>query len=428
MKLNHLSALILASLFFFSCNKQPIANSLLTSSRSGETEDTTSTSDDGDLDIQPDNSTITVKIDDSDKVEITGSCKDLDRKKNRIIVEVFAGDNETVDPYISNSVSDLCQNVTENAGLVAGTPCFWVTKGVGLIEDANLPTQRSFPQCHGGRFGFAFRLGKILVTPPPDPNRKYTVRFKIRTLDGLLSDSAYSRVSVARELNTPVIDSAAYSVTPTTLQCNVKMSPARYNFGILHTLTRTITDAAGTVGAPLTIFANFTTSGITDGSSAFSFNDMPNGLTNIILQGATYNYTLTSIENNFSYITTPPTPTAVSEAVTCKNSQGQNFTDTLKLSPTPPPPTAGTCYLQLQTRANPNWPSAVAYEWGYNVTATWVGPDSSAQGAHIAATCGNVTACTQGGLASGPTYFFAVREVSGGFVGRWSDVFSCKPP
>lgn len=430
MKLNHISALLIAMFLFIGCSKQPIGNSLLSSAKSGDLpDDSTTTSDDGELDIQPDNSAITVYVDNSDKVEITGNCKDLDRKKNRIIVEVFAGDDETFDPYISNSVSDLCQNVTNDAGLFAPlAKCFWVTKGIGLIEDANLPTQRSFPQCHGGRFGFSVKLGKILVPAIAGPNTKYTVRFKLRTLDGILSDSTYSRVSVARELNTPVIDSATYSVAATTLQCNVKTSPARFNFGVLHALTRTITDAAGTVGPPLTIYSNISTILIADGSSVFSWNDTPNGTTNIILQGATYNYTLTSTETNFSYILTPPTPTAASNPLTCKNSLGQGFTDTLRLSPTPPAPLAGTCYMQLLSRANPNWPGAVAYEWAYNTTSNWVGADSSAQGAGIPATCGNVTACTQAGLAAGTTYYFAVRETSGGFVSKWSDVFSCRPP
>ncbi len=414
---------------FVSCGKQPLGNSLLTSSKSDTTDGSSTNTDDDALDIQPDNSAVTVNVDNSDRVEITGNCKDLDRKKNRIIVEVFASEDETVDPYISNSLSDYCQNVTNDAGLFAPlSRCFWVTKGIGLIEEANLPTQRSFPQCHDGRFGFSVKIGKILVPSIAGPNTKYTVRFKLRTLDGILSDSPYGRVTVARELNTPVIDSATYSVTSTTLQCNVKTSPSRFNFGILHALTRTITDAAGTVGPPLTLYTGVSTISILDGSSVFSWNDVPNGTTNIFLQGVTYKYTLTSTENNFSYVLTPPTPTAVSTEVACKNSLGQEFTDTLKLSPTPPAPLAGTCFMQLQSRANPNWPAAVSYEWAYNTTSNWVGSDSTAQGTGIAATCGSTTACTQAGLTAGVTYYFAVRETSGGFVSRWSDVFSCKPP
>lgn len=430
VKLNRFFALFIAMLFYFGCSKQPIGNSLLSSGSSSDSIDgSTSTDDDGELDIQPDSTAMTVYIDDSDKVEITGNCKDKDRKKNRIIVEVFAGDDETQDPYISNSVSDLCQNVVNDAGIFAPlTKCFWVTKGIGLIEDANLPTQRSFPQCHGGRFGFTVKVGKILVPSIAGPNTKYTVRFKLRTLDGILADSPYSRVSVARELSTPVIDSATYSITPTTLQCNVKTSPARWNFGILYTLSRTLTDAAGATLTLPSLYTGVSTISTLDGSSVFSWNDQPNGTTNIILQGAAYSYTLTSTETNFSYITTPPTPTSASTAVTCKGTLGQDYTDTLKLSPTPPAPLAGTCFMQLLSRANPNWPAAVAYEWQYNLTSNWVGADSSAQGAGIAATCGNTTACTQAGLASGTTYYFAVRETSGGFVGKWSDVFSCKPP
>ena len=239
MKLKHFFALFIAMFLYIGCSRQPIGNSLLSSASSNLIDDSTSTDDDGELDIQPDNTAMTVYVDDTDKVEITGNCKDKDRKKNRIIVEVFAGDDETQDPYISNSVSDLCQNVLKDAGLFAPlTKCFWVTKGVGLIEDVNLPTQRSFPQCHGGRFGFSIKLGKILVPSIAGPNTKYTVRFKLRTLDGILSDSPYSRVSVARELGTPVIDSANFSIVTgppnDTIQCKVKASAARFNFGILY--------------------------------------------------------------------------------------------------------------------------------------------------------------------------------------------------
>ena len=441
MKLNHKAMTLLSMGFLlFCCSKQPVGNTLLSSVKSGTLIDNTPIIDQSALEIQPDNPTVTVSIDDSDRVEITGTCKDLDRKKNRILVEVFAGEDETVDPYISNGLSDLCQNVFANAGLLVTDKCFWVTKGIGITEDAGLLTERSFPQCHDGRFGFTVKLGKILV-PLAGANFKYTVRFKLRTLDGILTDTAFSRVFVARELNVPMIDSSTYSVTPLTIQCNVKTSPARFNFGILYSLTRVATDAAGTISPPLTLYQSGifpipTTFNIIDGQSEFSWNDTPNGGTNLMLQGVTYNYTLTSAENNFVYLPLVPIPTAVSNTVPCKNSLGESITSTLKLSAAVPAPFAGTCFTGLLTRANPNWSfpvvGPVTYQWGYNTTSNWVGADSNAQSGFItAAGCNNNPSCSQGGLISGVTYFFAVREITTIgplLVSKWSDVFQCKPP
>lgn len=402
---------------FLGCSQQPMESSLLTSAKSGESTGEEIPPEEAQLDIQPDNTSIVVNIDDSDRVEITGSCKDLDRKKNRILVEVFAGEDEnTLTPYISNAISDACQTI--DAGLPTTDKCFWVTKGVGIVENAGLATERSFPQCHNGRFGFSVKLGKILV-PASGPNLKYTIRFKLRTLDGILSDTAYSRVTVTRELNTPVVDSASQDIASVVdiPKCNIKTSPARFNFGIRYSLTRTYTDAAGTVNAPLTRYSNVSTSDITDGSSVFSFADVSTGGANLMLQGVSYNYTLTSTEANFAYATAP---TSSSSVVTCTTAQ-------LKLSPTPPAPTAGTCYLQLLSAVNTFWGAGVTYEWAYSTTSSWVGPTSSAQTGFNLATCGSVSACTQAGLVAGTTYYFAVRELSAGQIGKWSDVFSCKP-
>lgn len=437
MKLKHFFALFIAMFLHFGCSKQPIGNSLLTSASSRDLIDgSTSTDDDGELDIQPDSTAMTVSVDDADKVEITGNCKDKDRKKNRIIVEVFAGDDETQDPYISNSASDMCQNVVNDAGLFAPlTKCFWVTKGIGLIEDANLPTQRSFPQCHGGRFGFSVKLGKILVPSIAGPNTKYTVRFKLRTLDGILADSTYSRVSVARELSTPVIDSVM--VDQSQFSCTVSTSPARFNWYILYKLTRTHTDVTGTsVESP--IFDNYSTFGINSNDSVFSWKDdryshiappvlpsppvlpppvafAPLG----IIAGVKYNYKLTATDMNYSYATSQDT---TSSTVSCETSAPTIFINgALNV--------AGSCPMAMIGNMN----IGLATQWARSTTPNWTGPNSDKNdGSYIDMTgsCGGFGAsvCTMSGLPNNVTQYIAVREIGFGQIGKWSAIVQCKPP
>lgn len=410
----------LLSFIFWSCNQQPVGKSLLVASKGGlsdESEDTISAPDNGSLDIQPDNAELLMNIDDSDTIEITGPCKDLNRKNNRILVEVFAGEDESVTPYISNALSDYCQNTS--SGLLITDKCFWVTKGVGLVEEAGLPTQKSYPQCHNGRFGFSIKLGKILVTAG-GPNLKYTVRYKLRTLDELLADTNWARTSVQRGLNTPTINSASYTASP-SMQCNVQTSPARFNSSILYTLTRSTTDAAG-ANFTWSSFVNQSTATTVPGLSVFNWDDKASA--NIILQGLTYNYTLTGTESQYSYAPLA-TPSSTSSTVSCATTQ---------LKVTSSPATANTCYVRLADTvfANSLWDAGVGvgnvmYEWGHSTVANWVGPESSAQAGYTSVCTDEVT-CTLGGLVSNTTYYFAVREVgSDGQKGKWSDIAQCRP-
>jgi hypothetical protein len=162
---NHVLLILLGLVLMLSGCTKPVAKSLLSSS--SQSAETTDESDDDSedtsneaLDIQPDNTNLVVNVDDKDVVEISGNCKDLDRRKNRILVEVFTGEDENLTPYISNDVSDKCQ--TTDAGLTIGEKCFWITQGQGLIENFGLPDERRYPQCHNGRFSFSVKLGQIL--------------------------------------------------------------------------------------------------------------------------------------------------------------------------------------------------------------------------------------------------------------------------
>lgn len=428
MKLYPLVSCILVALFIAGCS-QPVAQSLLTSEKENSNldseQDTTSIPDNSFLDVQPDNTDVVVNIDNSDRVEITGNCKDLDRRKNQIIVEAFAGEDETVAPYVSNELSDLCVNTS--AGLLLTDKCFWSTKGVGMVQDVGLPSERTFPQCHNGRFGFSVRLGKILVNPvPAQPNLKYLIRFKLRTLEGLLADSAFARVRVTRGLDIPIVKAPVFDSG--LFRCRIEASPARFNFNILYRLNRTVTDAIQTNALSTDLYVNSDTSVITDGLSVFSFNDLNVFNTHFILPGVDYNYTLNSTESQFNYALTPPTPTAASGVAVCRVPQ-------ILLTQTQAPQAGGTCHFGFTVGLNPMWPAGgVSYEWGFSSTdPNWIGPNANTAVAPLPATCnlagGNAPTCSQNGLAGNQNHFFAVRARSiDGQVGKWSNVSTCRPP
>ena len=396
------------------CIQQPMGESLLSPSKKGAqgiTDDTSTIPDDGSLGIQPDNSELVMNVDDSDIVEITGSCVDLDRKNNRILVEVFAGEDESVDPYVSNALSDYCQNIS--SGLPITDKCFWVTKGVGLIEEANLSTQRSFPQCHNGRFGFSVKLGKIL-----GPNVKYTVRYKLRTLDGLLTDTIWARTSVYRGLNTPIIDSATFNAS--TTQCLIITSPARFNDKIYYTLEGTVKDADGTT-FNWTPYPDKTTALTDVGLSVFNWNEY--GPMGVILQGLTYSFTLKSKESLVL-----GAPSSVSSVVNCETNRLK-----AELTTNPAP---NTCFLRLSETSsinlgwNPGGGGAVSYQWGYSTIPNWADMNLS----FTAAACNegaDTPICTQAALSSGATFYFAVREVGNTMtpqIGKWSEAIKCSVP
>lgn len=424
MKLNRIFALIIICLTAYGCS-QPIGNSLLTSSSSG----TSTTSDNGtttgQIEISADNSDLVMNVDQSDKIEITGKCTDLDRKKNRILVEVFAGEDETATPYISNSISDKCQ--TTGAGLTVGDSCFWVTKGVGIIEGP--PVNRSFPQCHDGVFGFAVKLGKILENPSlGSPPLRYTVRFKLRTLEGLLVDSQWSKVMVTRNLNNPTIDKV--TADQTLYSCALEMSPTRFNLNMHYALTRTITDIRGT-SAPGTIFSGKDTSIITTNDSVFSWSDDNNPGSHSpaaspgVLGGVTYNYTLTSTDSTFYTIPYVTPQTQPSNVLSCKIEPPQIYQ--------PAQPAAGNCYMApYNNRVNPGVMNlSVSLEWGVSGVDAWTGVNSDANAGFLPAGCNPQspqTNCTVPGLTAGTPYYFAVRERNvAGQIGKWSNIIRCQP-
>lgn len=421
----HVLIILFLSLFGFGC-AQPIGTTLLSNPKAPCADDTvsvdcaaSSSTDSSQLDIQPRSNTLALNVESSDTIEITGSCIDLNRKNNRILVEVFAGEDETTPPFISNAEGNNCLDSTSatQSGLTSASgTCFWVTQGAGLIEDAGLPSQKNYPQCYNGQFGFRVRLGRILVNSNVgQPNLKYLIRMKLRTQDGTIADTAWSRVLVDRGLTTPLISSATYDAT--TFKCKIKSTPARFNFGILYTLTRTYTDILQTAVGTTNLYTGLNTSLITTGASVFDWDNYG------LAEGVTYNYTLTSTDNNYVYTTAP---SSASVAVSCETP--------VPTIAVPPQPSANTCYMSLGSAANPYWGSAatsINYEWAYSTTASWIGVGSNANSGYTLATCGNTTACTQAGLAGATTYYFAVRAIGAngaGEKGKWSPLMSCRTP
>jgi hypothetical protein len=423
VKLTRISLLFITLTFIFSCSPSPIAKSLL-SNPSTTTTTEVPASNDGDLEIVPDNTNLSVNIDTSDRAEVTGTCKDLDRRKNRILVEVYAGDPNTgLTPYISNALSDKCQ--TTASGLPITDKCFFVTKGLGLVEDLGLPSERSFPQCHNGRFGFSVKLGKAIETATVGTFDKYVIRIKLRTTDGILSDSVVSEVNVDRNIATPVIDSLI--ADQDNFSCNLKMSVARFNPFIQYTLNRTYTDAASSDVTQAPLFSGKTTASIIDNDSVFSWKDDNFAFTHApssvrgVIAGVSYTYTLTATDTSFVYSSAP---TKTSTPVTCTMDR-----------PTILPngnPTAGTCYLFMSGKVR----AGVQSQWGISTIPAWTGPNGDGT-AFTNASCEAAflpTGCTRTGLTTGVTYYFAVRDTFPDIIdptkiqiGRWSNIVSCRP-
>lgn len=364
-----------------------------------------------------------VNIDQSDIVEVTGTCVDLGRKKNRILVEVFAGENdESVDPYITNEITSNCYSINgaaalTSSGLFSNEKCFWVTKGVGLVEDAGLPSQKDFPQCHDGQFGFAIKLGKILNDTGSPLGTNYLVRYKIRTDEGGISDSAWTRTTISRQLSPPKVSSTLYD--PVDHSCHLTMDVSRFNPNLFYSLYRDFKLVGGgaTPKAPEPFYGN--PNGLSPGAYNFeNFN---------LVDGVTYNYSLSVIDTQFSYL--PALTPVFSNSIPCQTTAPQ-----IVSSPSLPPP--GSCMFYINNY-NPN--PAVTYQIKAFTAGTWT---SSATDPSVAYNCtsGNLqVTCSVSGLASGVNYFFAVRQFKDTIVnglpdllaeevGKWSSELNCRPP
>lgn len=427
MRTNRSLAVVALFLLLLSAGcSNPVANSLLTdqsSSCDSITDSSCSTDNEGDdstsssaVEIQADSDTLTANMDGGDIVEITGTCKDQGRRKNRILVEVFAGElDETVSPYISNDFGTKCLSVVPDlSGIAAGSECFWVTKGAGLVEDALLPSERKYPQCHNGQFGFSVRLGKILTEAQ---GTKYQIRMKLQTEDGSISQSTWNRVTVSRGLTAPAITTAL--VVPSTISCNLTNLIPRFNENIEYTLNRTFQLRNGTTSAVVNpvMFTGITSAN----TNVFSFVEGP------LVEGVPYTYSITAEETEYTYLTPQ---TKVSSTIPCRMNEPVLVAADI--------PTTGSCYLSVAV-GNPD--PTVEYEIQYGSAPNWSGTPPSANGTGTVVGCasGTIRDRCQINLPSNVTYYFAVRAfrdtVTANNVaditeesGFWSNEISCRPP
>lgn len=342
----------------------------------------------------------------------------MGQKKNRILVEVYAGENSEnnagVDPYITNAITSNCYHVSgsgfvTSSGIVSGSKCFWVTKGVGLVEDAGLPTQRDYPQCHNGQFGFVIKLGKILTDPVQ--GFSYLVRLKLRTDSNGITDSPWARVKISRQLTPSTVP--APTPTPASFSCNLKPQVSRFNPNLSYALFRSYNLTTGS-SAPAVI-PSYTVRNGTD-PVAYNFDDV------FLVDGVTYNYRLDVSENQYAPYAVPPLASSVPAACTA----APPFLNA-------PTPGVGTCTLSL-LYSNPT--PGIMYQIGVKQYAGWTKQpfDTAAipPGTCTSSQLANGT-CTIAGLSNTTLYYFAVHAGRGGFdpavneAGAWSNEQNCRP-
>ncbi len=232
-------------LIFGSCNSNQ-SSGILSDSGSCDILDcpTPQTTVEGSLGIEADAGTYYQNVDQGDVIEIAGKCSDLGVRNNRIMVEVYEGEDHP-DAYIDNSRSLNCENSLTPA--LNGQRCFWITQGRGVVDGG-----LEYPQCFNGRFSFSVRLGRIIRTiesavnpaaindDASNPRKKYMVRFKLRIQDGAISETPWNSTLIDRGVTKVTF---SQETTSASHICNIKLNAYRNLFSLLDitysgTLTR----------------------------------------------------------------------------------------------------------------------------------------------------------------------------------------------
>lgn len=379
------------------------------------TSGTGSTDTTGALEIFTGQTSLTAAINNSDTVEISGTCYDQGKYNNRIIVQVFADEDEAQTPYINNEVSLYCQSSSNpvQSGLESNTSdqCIYVTSGLGVQEVVS-SQQTLYPQCFNGQYSFSVRLGKVLADSGK-PYKKYLVRFKLRAIEpspALPTDSEWMRVTVDRPLEKPSMGLTPMQASGDSFACLVNGKASRTNLNIYYSLTRSFTDpTTSTVQGPTAVYTNKNALDVSNLFSVFNYKD-------ILPEGQTYTYQLTSTEGQYAY-TAGNTPTEVSQSLTCKLDP-----PVLQATGTS---TSSECYFGVVT---PNIGPNIYYEYGYRQDSVgWT--TTNPNGQMIPATCAaGSSVCTMSGLASGSYYYVAVRarDNTQSIIGNWSNVVTCR--
>jgi hypothetical protein len=360
-------------------------------------------------------------IEQGDLFEISGICKDLGRKNNRILVEGFhVEDDQSVTPYINNTISSNCQ--LNLLGLTTAQQCFFVSQGNGLVDSGQM-----YPQCINGRFSFQVRLGNISKIGAV--TKSYFFRTKIRTTDGITADSSWSEKTVKRELSAP---NFSIKSDLSTVKCEIKtdgfkFKHAPYNVDNIPDITYMIkresfgyTAAGAANNTPIVnrlgAFTPFNDlSGIAIGDAVANFGDdgrasylvLPVLLADPPPQpGVKYNYYLQARAGVDDGILSP--------SVTC-NMPAPEISGSL---------TGTNCSLTI-TRGKS---LAFTYEWAYGTTGDWTASQSS--GLALGCSLSPNTPCNFNMIAlPAGRYFAAVRtaDITGRY-GKWSSEIPCQRP
>ncbi len=423
MKSKYILPVFFGFLFFQSCNPQE-TKSLLTTFQICTDNCTTAeqTKIEGELSIDPENSQMSFNVDKGNLVEISGTCKDLGRKNNRIIVNAFeVEDDESGLPYVDNTISPNCQ--TNVLGMTTAQQCVFVTHGKSLTESGQV-----YPQCINGRFSFMVRVGNVSKVSTVVKN--YLVRMKLRTTDGLTSESGWARTAIKREVSVP---NFTLTTDPTNLRCEVKTEGFKFKHSPFNTdnipdITYMVKrDGSGytAAGAVLTqakanrfsAFQSYSDLSRSDsGDSVANFYD-DGQTTHLVLgvfpvgppqPGVKYNY--------YVQARAGVDDSAESSAKVCE--LPAPFLGAVTTSPT-------VCSVTLSSGAN----SAFQYFWNYSTSPNWTVPAQA--GGTPAPGCGTgPNDCNFTMPATPGTYHVAVRtyDIATGTYGKWSNEVQCKKP
>lgn len=271
----------------------------------------------GDLAILPDEGEIFASTEGSDLVEITGACKDLGRKANRILVQVYEGENDAVAPIIDNSIGVNCQEDITTTSLRGGKTCLLISQGIGLADSGGTTSQ--FPQCFNGRFSFQLRMGRIIrrdtvtsdQSDDTNPKVRYLVKMKLRTTDGVTADSGATSMYVNRALATPT-----FSVTPNkdSDRCEINFNPSKFGdtkYSLYTTWTGPTWAASGAmtnvVSGPVYVDKAPTFPPLGDGTTIEKFYHFGEPLDPLIglMPGVTYTYRMQTTDTSFKNTVTP---------------------------------------------------------------------------------------------------------------------------
>lgn len=370
-------SLIILMLVFHGCTGA--VNSTLLSKYEPCTENcSTSTPDtiSGELEILPDEGEIFSTPEGSDLVEITGSCKDLGRKANRILVQVFEGENDAAAPIIDNSIDVNCQDNISTTSLQStagvGKTCLLISQGIGLADTGQTTAQ--FPQCFNGRFGFKLRIGRVIrsdtaandMSDTTNPKVRYLVKMRLRTTENLTSDSGAATMVVNRALYTPTM-----SVVPSrdNNRCEINLYPSKFR-DIRYTLYTTWTGPTWAASGAMTNVVSGTVyvdkqptfPPLGDGTTVEKFYHFgePLGTTIGLMPGITYTYRLETADYSFRNVATPALTDyevqfgSVAGKVE-RNSTTQTYSCTMSpayvgnrvLNANPQAGTPNSCFLQL---------------------------------------------------------------------------------